>query len=151
MTLVLVGTLSWTAGLWPDDESRATVDHCYVTYDRLEVMHSRCVGNWTRGGRGHQGPIHGVEVEESWKVVNEDASNAYEWEVVVPASAKQPWVLADSRQARTPSSRALPWGLIPASLAALLVALTWSVTATVEARRRAPSCVSESAGSTATV
>ncbi|HEX5995706.1 MAG TPA: hypothetical protein VFY84_11240 [Jiangellales bacterium] len=131
----LIGMLSGTAGLWPDDQPRATVDHCYVTYDRLEVMHSRCIGNWTRGGRGYQGRIHGVDVKGSWKVIDEEPNNAYEWEVAIPESAKRPQVLADGRQAWTLSTLALPWGLIPAALAALLVALAWSITATVKARK----------------
>ncbi|WP_406058617.1 hypothetical protein [Micromonospora sp. NBC_00860] len=137
VALALVGMLSWVAGVWPADQTRATVDHCYVTHDRLEAMHSRCVGNWTRSGRGQQGPIHGVDVQESWKVINDEPNSAYEWEVVVPASARQPRVLADTRQAWTLSPRALPWGLVPASLVALLAALAWLITATVKASRSA--------------
>ncbi|MEU5673414.1 hypothetical protein ABZ749_24255 [Micromonospora sp. NPDC047753] len=135
--LILVGMLSWVAGSWPADQSRATVDHCYVTHDRLEAMHSRCVGNWTRGGRGRQGPIHGVDVQESWKIIDDKPSSAYEWEVAVPASARQPRVLADTRQAWTLSPRALPWGLVPAGLVALLAALAWLITAVVRVPQRA--------------
>ncbi|MGC5022541.1 hypothetical protein [Micromonospora sp. DT47] len=148
--LALAGVASWTAGLWPGDQPRAIVDHCFVTYDRLEVMHSRCVGNWTRGGRGYQGPIYGVDVQESWKVIDEEPNSAYEWEVTIPESVRQPRVLADGRQAWTHSARALPWGLIPAVVAALLVALAWSITATVKAREPTRSTPAEPAGSTAT-
>ncbi|MGB2567941.1 hypothetical protein ACPFP2_05745 [Micromonospora citrea] len=148
--LVLIGLLSWTAGLWPGDQPRATLDHCYVTYDRLEVMNSRCVGNWTRGGRGHQGPIYGVDVKESWKAIDEEPNNAYEWEVIIPASAKQPRVLADGRQAWTFSPHAMPWGLIPAALVALLVALAWSITATVKAHKPTLSDTAELVQSTTT-
>ncbi|RAO09246.1 hypothetical protein [Micromonospora noduli] len=133
--LALVGMLSWVAGSWPADQARATVDHCYVTHDRLEAMHSRCVGNWTRGGRGRQGPIHGLDVQKSWKVIDDEPNSAYEWEVAVPASARQPRVLADTRQAWTLSPRALPWGLGPAGLVALLAAFAWLITATVRAPR----------------
>ncbi|MET8310045.1 hypothetical protein [Micromonospora sp. NPDC005173] len=140
--LALGGVLSWTAGLWPGaDDPHATVDHCYVTYDRQEVRHSRCIGNWTRSDRGYQGPIYGVDVKKSWKLIDAEPNSAYEWEVTIPESVKQPRVLADSRQAWTVSARALPWGLVPATLAALLVALAWSITATVKARKptqRAP-------------
>lgn len=132
--LALGGVLSWTAGLWPGDQRRAFVDHCYITYDRQEVMHSRCVGNWTRGGHGSRGPIYGIDVKESWKVIDEEASSAHEWEVTIPESVKQPQVIADGRQAWTFSARALPWALIPAALVALLVTLAWSITATVKAR-----------------
>lgn len=148
--LTLGGVLSWAAGLWPGDQPRAAVDHCYVTYDRLEVMHSRCIGNWTRGGRGYQGPIYGVDVKESWKVIDEEPNSAYEWEVTIPESVKQPRVLADSRQAWTLSARALPWGPTPAVLPALLVALAWLITATVAARRPTLSASAEPADSTAT-
>ncbi|WP_433357079.1 hypothetical protein ACQPYV_08860 [Micromonospora saelicesensis] len=135
--LALVGMLSWVAGSWPADQTRATVDHCYVTHDRLEAMRSRCVGNWTRGGRGRQGPIHGVDVQESWKVIDDEPNSAYEWEVAIPASARQPRVLAGTRQAWTLSPRALPWGLVPAGLVALLAALAWLITSTVKASRSA--------------
>ncbi|MCG5465629.1 hypothetical protein MED01_003919 [Micromonospora sp. MED01] len=142
--LALLGMLTWSAGSWPADQTRATVDHCYVTHDRLEAMHSRCVGNWTRGGRGRQGPIHGVDVKESWKVIDDESNSAYEWEVAVPASARQPRVLADTRQAWTLSPRALPWGLVPAGLVALLAALAWLITTTVRAPRSARSVPAES-------
>ncbi|SCG78123.1 hypothetical protein [Micromonospora inositola] len=141
----LSGVLSWTAGLWPNDQPRAVIDHCYVTYDRLEVMHSRCIGNWTRGGRGHQGPIYGVDVKASWQAMDEEPNSAYEWEVAIPESVKQPRVLADSRQAWMLSTRALPWGMVPATLGALLVALvSWSIVAVAW-----PSARAEPAGSTA--
>jgi len=29
--LALVGMLSWVAGSWPADQTRATVDHCRLT------------------------------------------------------------------------------------------------------------------------
>ncbi|MEV4715605.1 hypothetical protein AB0J94_00215 [Micromonospora noduli] len=141
--LALVGMLSWVAGSWPADQARATVDHCYVTHDRLEAMHSRCVGNWTRGGRGRQGPIHGVDVQKSWKVIDDEPNSAYEWEVAVPASARQPRVLADTRQAWTLSPRALPWVLVPAGLVTLLAALAWLITATVRGPRPAHSVPAE--------
>ncbi|WCN83169.1 hypothetical protein [Micromonospora sp. LH3U1] len=148
--LTLGGVLSWTAGLWPGDQPRATVDHCYVTYDRLEVMHSRCIGNWTRGGHGHQGPIYGVDVKESWKAIDEEPNSAYEWEVAIPESVKQPRVLADGQQSATLSTLALPWGTIPAAIAALLVALAWSMTATLKARKPMRSAPAELADSAAT-
>jgi hypothetical protein len=144
--LALGAVLSWTAGLWPSDQSRALVDNCYITYDRQEARHSRCVGHWTRGGHVYRGPIYGIDVKESWKVIDEEASSAYEWEVTVPESVKQPRVLADGRQAWTFSVRALPETLTPAALAPLLVALAWSVTATVKARkpiRSAPAAPAE--------
>ncbi|MBM0236299.1 hypothetical protein JNW88_02580 [Micromonospora sp. ATA32] len=59
-------------------------------------------------------------------------------------------MLADGRQAWTPSPRALPWGLIPAALAALLVALAWSITAAVQARKPTPSAPAQPVDSTAT-
>ncbi|MEU4779999.1 hypothetical protein [Micromonospora sp. NPDC023633] len=135
MGTTLGGVLSWTAGLWPGDEGRASVNHCYITYDRQEAMHGRCVGDWARGGRGHRGPIYGVDVDKSWKVIDEEPNSAYEWEVAVPASAKRPWVLADSGQAWVLSPRALPWGAIPAAIMALLIALAWSITVTVKAHK----------------
>lgn len=130
--VALGGVLSWTAGLWPGDEPRAHVDHCFITHDRLEVMHSRCVGNWTRGGRGHQGPIHGVDVKESWQVIDEEPNSAYEWEVTIPELVRQPRVLADGGHAWVPSMRAVPWK-IPVTIAALLVALVWSIAAAFKA------------------
>ncbi|MDG4825439.1 hypothetical protein O7635_26630 [Asanoa sp. WMMD1127] len=140
-TLALGGVLSWLAGLWPGaDEPRATVDHCYVTYDRQEVRHHRCVGNWTRGGHGHRGPIHGVDVGTSWQALDPEHPNeAYEWEVRIPESAKHPRVLADTQQAWTLSPRALPWAFAPALVTGVLAVLLWFLVATVRARRVSPS------------
>ncbi len=147
--LALGALLSWTSGLWPGDHPRATVDHCYVTYDRLEVMHSRCIGNWSRGGRGYQGPVYGVNVEESWKVIDGEPNSAYEWEVTIPESIKHPRVLADSQQAWTLSPQAVPRTLVPAAFAALLVMMAWSITATVQARKPTPNTAAEVADPTA--
>jgi uncharacterized membrane protein YeaQ/YmgE (transglycosylase-associated protein family) len=127
----------WTAGLWPGDDPHATVDHCYITYDRQEQQHSRCVGNWARGSHGYSGPIHGVAVGAKWKVLSVEPDSAYEWEVAVPAEQRQPRVFADDRQAWTLSPDAVRWALVPAVGGALLVALAWAVVATVNARRRA--------------
>lgn len=42
-----VTAMAYVAGVIPAP-ARVAVGHCYVTYDRLERMHSRCVGHWTR-------------------------------------------------------------------------------------------------------
>ncbi|WP_143050019.1 hypothetical protein [Asanoa ishikariensis] len=143
VVLVLGGMLTWSAGLWPGaDGPRAIVDHCYLTYDRQENTHSRCVGNWTRGDRGYSGPIHGVDVSRSWQATTVEPNDAGEWELTVPESAKRQLVLADSRQAWVLSPRSLPWVLTPVVPAALLLALGWSVTSLLRhlaSRRRSAS------------
>lgn len=139
--VIVIGTLfgglaSWTTGLWPGDEPRATVDHCYITYDRQDTRHSRCVGNWTRGGRGYAGPINGFAVSTSWSTLSDTPNAAYEWEVAVPESQRQPRVFADDRQAWVPSLQALRWAGVPAAAATLLVALTWSLISVGRARNQ---------------
>jgi hypothetical protein len=129
---------SWALGLWHAQSTpRATVDHCYVTYDRQENRHTRCVGGWTRGNQGHRGPVYGVAVAESWPLVSTgDPNENDEWEVVVPESHRNPRVLADSRQAWVLSPEAFRWGLLPMVGGALVVALAWAVTATFVAMAR---------------
>ncbi|WP_410813584.1 hypothetical protein [Micromonospora sp. 067-2] len=135
---VVGGALAaWTVGLWAGDDPHATVDHCYITYDRQEQVHSRCVGNWTRGGRGHSGPVHGITVSRSWRVLSTEPDAAYEWEVAVPDDERRPRVLADSGQAWTLSAAAAPAALTPAAGGALFVGLAWAVVSTLSARRRA--------------
>ncbi|GAA4568174.1 hypothetical protein GCM10023176_22060 [Micromonospora coerulea] len=60
------------------------MDHCYVTYDRLERQHSRCVGRWTRVGLATSGPVHGVPVSTQWQAITTDPDENYEWEVTFP-------------------------------------------------------------------
>lgn len=98
---IVVGALAVTAavagyltGLVPGDSVRATVDHCYVTYDRQEQQHSRCVGHWTRVGRAVSGPVRGVDVSPRWQVLTTDPDANFEWEVHVPRSARRPVALA---------------------------------------------------------
>lgn len=111
---LFAGLTSWTLGLWPGDEAYATVDHCYLTYDRQENRHSRCVGNWTRSGRGVSGPIHGIAIPESWRLITTEPDEGYEWEVAVPEAARHLRVVADRHQAWALSPRAATWGLVPA-------------------------------------
>ncbi|MEU8263884.1 hypothetical protein AB0C02_25070 [Micromonospora sp. NPDC048999] len=132
-----VGAIGWLAGLWPGDDARATVDHCYVTYDRQEQRHSRCVGNWTRGSHGYSGPVHGVAVGESWQVLTAEPNSAYEWEVAVPAAERQPRVLADTTDAWTFSPGSARSALTPMAAGALVVALAWAVVSVVTVPRRA--------------
>ncbi|MEU2610561.1 hypothetical protein ABZ570_03075 [Micromonospora sp. NPDC007271] len=142
LTVVLVlgglgaGATGWLAGWWPGDDPRATVDHCYVTYDRQEQRHSRCVGNWTRGSHGYAGPVHGVAVGESWQVLTAEPNSAYEWEVAVPDGARRLRVLADTNQAWAFSPAAVRSALVPMAAGALLVALAWAVVSVVTARPR---------------
>jgi hypothetical protein len=141
VVLVLValgaGVTGWLAGLWPGDDPRATVDRCFVTYDRQEQRHSRCLGNWTRGSHGYSGPVHGVAVGESSQVFTVEPNSAGEWEVAVPAGERQPRVLADTNEAWTFSPGAARSALTPMAAGALLVALAWAVVSVVTARRRA--------------
>ncbi|MEV0392316.1 hypothetical protein [Polymorphospora rubra] len=132
---VLGGALAGLAlGLWPGDDPYATVDRCYITYDRQENMHSRCVGNWTRGGRGHRGPINGIAVSESWKPKSLEADPNHEWEVEIPPSYRQLRVFADDRQAWAPSVGSVRWSFVPAAAGALLVGTAWAVTSAILAR-----------------
>jgi hypothetical protein len=119
--LVIVAVASWTLGLWPGVETpRATVDHCYVTYDRQDQRHTRCVGHWTRVGRV-SGAIHGVEVPTSWLYVTKQPDENYEWDVQIPAELPKPRVLAYFHQAWVLSPRLAAWVCIPPVLLGLLV------------------------------
>lgn len=51
-----VTAMAYVAGVIPAP-ARVAVGHCYVTYDRLERMHSRCVGHWTRVGLAASGSL----------------------------------------------------------------------------------------------
>lgn len=137
LAAVGAGATGWLAGWWPGDDPHATLDHCYVTYDRQEQRHSRCIGNWTRGSHGYSGPVHGVAVEESWQILTVEPNSAYEWEVAVPAGERQPRVLADTNEAWTLSPGAARSALTPMAAGALLVALAWAVVSVAAARRRA--------------
>lgn len=148
LTVGAAGILTWTAGLWPGpDDPRATVDRCYITYDRQENRLSRCVGNWTRGGHGYRGPIHGFDVPESWPLLSPDPNENYEWAVEVPDSERRPLVLADTSQAWTISPPGIATTMVPAIGGALLVGWLWAATSTLtlitrrraDARRTGPS------------
>jgi hypothetical protein len=124
--LVIAAVGTWTLGLWPLVETpRATVDHCYVTYDRQEQQHSRCVGHWTRFGHRVSGSVRGIAVATSWQAVTEQPNENYEWEVRLPADLPKPRVLAYFRRAwvLSPWPEALGW--IPPVLLGLLVG--WAI------------------------
>ena len=65
------------------------IDHCYVTYDRLEYQHSRCEGHWTRPGFGGSGTVQGVPVAPNWHALTADPNADYEWEVRVPDASRE--------------------------------------------------------------
>ncbi|WP_130336826.1 hypothetical protein [Micromonospora kangleipakensis] len=94
-----VAVVGYLAGMVPGDSVRATVDHCYVTYDRQEQRHSRCVGQWTRAGRAVSGPVHGVDVGRQWQVLTVDPDPNFEWEVTIPRSARRQAVVANQTRA----------------------------------------------------
>lgn len=129
-----VGWLGWGLGLLPEDPTRAQIEHCYVTYDRQEVMTSRCVGTWTRGGHEERGPVIGVGVQPDWQAISEPDS-AYWAEVSVPESERHPRVFADARQAWALSARSVPWLVTPLLGGALIMALAWATVAVVPRRR----------------
>jgi hypothetical protein len=88
VTVISVLALAYVAGVMPAP-ARVTVDHCYVTYDRLETQHSRCVGHWSR--LLHlvaSGPIDAVPVDQNWQAFTVDPNADYEWEVAVPATSR---------------------------------------------------------------
>jgi hypothetical protein len=76
--------LAYFAGLIPASATIA-IDRCYVTYDRLENQHSRCVGHWPRGS----GAVQGVPVATNWPALTADPNADDEWEVGVPDSARE--------------------------------------------------------------
>lgn len=82
-----VTTMAYVAGVIPAPAGVA-VDHCYVTYDRLERQHSRCVGHWSRLGLATSGPVRGVPVSTQWQVLTTDPDENYEWEVTVPETSR---------------------------------------------------------------
>jgi hypothetical protein len=84
--LVLAG-IALLAGLVPG--TRATLDHCYVTYDRQEQQHSRCFGHWRWLVWQAQGRVYGAPVATDWQVIEQDPDENYEWEVAIPASGSQ--------------------------------------------------------------
>ncbi|MCM0675367.1 hypothetical protein NCC78_11805 [Micromonospora phytophila] len=91
--------MGYVAGMIPGDAARATVDHCYVTYDRQERLHSRCVGHWTRAGRVVSGPVKGVDVSQHWQALTVDPGPNYEWEVNVPEAARHQVAVAHHMRA----------------------------------------------------
>jgi hypothetical protein len=120
--LVVAAVGTWTLGLWPVLETpRATVDHCYVTYDRQEQRHSSCVGHWTRFGHRVSGSIHGIDVATSWRVVTEQPNENYEWEVQLPADPPEPRVVAYFHQAWALAPGLGAWVWIPPVLFGLVV------------------------------
>lgn len=82
-----VAAMAYVAGVIPAP-ARVAVDHCYVTYDRVERQHSRCVGSWTRVGLTVSGPVRGVPVSTQWQVLTTDPDENYEWEVSVPEASR---------------------------------------------------------------
>jgi hypothetical protein len=94
--------LAYVAGV--PAPATVTVDHCYVTYDRLEQQHSRCVGHWTRLPLHESGPIAAVPVSQQWQALTTDPDANYEWEVVVPETARSYSALAVLTRAWV-----LPW------------------------------------------
>jgi hypothetical protein len=120
--LVIAAVGTWTLGLWPLVETpRATVDHCYVTYDRQEQQHSRCVGHWTRFGHHVSGSIRGIAVPTSWPAVTEQPDENYEWEVQIPSDLPKPRVFAYFHEAWVLSPRLGAWLWIPPVLLGLLI------------------------------
>ncbi|MFI7576029.1 hypothetical protein [Micromonospora sp. NPDC049497] len=122
--------IAYVAGVLPAPAG-VTVDHCYVTYDRLERQHSRCVGHWTRAAFDFSGPVHDVELGTSWHALAGPDDN-YEWEVEVPETARRHdgltvlthgWVVPPFAQA-----------LLTACAGAVLGGLCWM--ATTRLRRR---------------
>jgi hypothetical protein len=97
--LLAVVALGWLLGAVPADSVRVTVDQCFVTYDRMENQHSRCVGHWVRGGSTVSGPVFGVGVSTSWPVLTATPDPNYEWEVRVLDSARHRVALADRGRA----------------------------------------------------
>lgn len=111
--VVAVTAMAYVAGVIPAP-ARVTVDHCYVTYDRLERQDSRCVGHWIRAGVAASGPVHGVPVGTQWQALTTDPDENYEWEVAVPESS-------GSHKALTVLT--LAW-VVPWLIQVLLTALT---------------------------
>lgn len=85
---VTVTAIAFAVGLMPAP-ARITVDNCYVTYDRLERQHSRCVAHWDRVGVDNSGPVYGVPVTTGWSALGVDPDGNYEWEVLIPESSRE--------------------------------------------------------------
>jgi hypothetical protein len=85
---VAVMAIAYVAGVVPAP-AVVMVDHCYVTYDRLERQRSRCVGHWTRAGFDTSGTVHSVPVSTRWQALTVDPDDNYEWEVAVPESSRR--------------------------------------------------------------
>lgn len=108
-----VVAMAYAAGGMPAP-ARVAVDHCYVTYDRLERQHSRCVGHWTRLGLTASGPVHGTPVSTRWPVLTTDPDENYEWEVSIPEASRHHTAL---------TVLTIAW-VIPWSIQVLLTTLT---------------------------
>ena len=105
--------MAYVAGVIPAP-GRVAVDHCYVTYDRLERQQSRCVGHWSRVGLTASGPVRGTPVSTRWQVLTTDPDENYEWEVTVPETSRHHTAL---------TVLTFAW-VIPWSLQVLLTTLT---------------------------
>jgi hypothetical protein len=118
--LVAAG-LVFAFGLLPGDRPTATVEHCYVTYDRLERQLSWCTGSWTRAGITTHGPLRGVPVGTDWQVITAEPNPDYEWEVTVPDRERHPVGVAIGRTAFT-SGSPVPWASAICGLLAIAAA-----------------------------
>lgn len=83
---VTATVITFAVGIVPVP-AHITVESCYVTYDRLERMHSRCAGQWERFGVDNSGSVYGVPVGSRWRALDGPDDN-YEWEVVIPESSR---------------------------------------------------------------
>ncbi|NUT07437.1 MAG: hypothetical protein HOV76_28600 [Hamadaea sp.] len=76
-----------------------TLDHCHVTYDRLEQQHSRCDGHWPSLFGTARGPVTGAFVGTDWQVVDPRPDSRFEWEVVIPESGRRQLALTGPSRA----------------------------------------------------
>ncbi|MEV6813794.1 hypothetical protein [Micromonospora sp. NPDC051296] len=127
-----VAAMAYVAGVVPAP-ARVAVDHCYVTYDRLERQLSRCVGRWTRiGGVTGSGPVHGVPVSTQWQVLTTAPDENFEWEVSIPETSRHYTALTAPTIAWViPWPMQVLWAIVAVTAVGYLVGTTVS-----RARRR---------------
>lgn len=88
LVAVTVTAVAFAVGVMPAP-ARITVENCYVTYDRLERQHSRCLAHWDRVGFDNSGPVYGVPVATTWPGLYAKPDDDYGWEVAIPESSRR--------------------------------------------------------------